>query len=101
MSQYSSLVEYVYSVVPPERVVAVSESAYLESISNVYAEVQRHRPVIATDPERVLRLDPDLFIASNNSPAPIFAPSFGPHDVPIYRAFTTFTTLQQVAETIA
>ncbi len=99
VSQYWSIDEYVYSVVPPERVVAVSESAYLESISNVYAEVQRHRPVIATDPERVLRLDPDLLIASNNSRAD-FCAVVRAANVPIYRAFTTFTTLQQVAETI-
>ena len=35
-SQYWAIDEYVYSVVPPERVIAVSESAYLPQVSNVY-----------------------------------------------------------------
>ena len=64
VSQYWSIDEYVYSVAPPDRVVAVSESAYLPNISNVYRDVQKFRPVIATDPERVLRLDPDLLLVS-------------------------------------
>jgi iron complex transport system substrate-binding protein len=89
----------VYSVTPPDRVVAVSESAYLPNISNVYREVQKFRPVIATDPERVLRLDPDLLLVSNNSRADFCALARSTH-APIYRVFTTFTTLAQVAETI-
>jgi iron complex transport system substrate-binding protein len=99
VSQYWSIEEYVYSVAPPERVVAVSESAYLPNISNVYREVQKFRPVIATDPERVLRLEPDLLLVSNNSRADFCALVRSTH-APIYRVFTTFTTLAQVAETI-
>jgi iron complex transport system substrate-binding protein len=99
VSQYWSIDEYVYSVTPPERVVAVSESAYLPNISNVYREVQRFRPAIATDPERVLRLDPDLLLVSSTSRAD-FCALVRSTQVPIYRVFTTFTTLAQVAETI-
>ena len=99
VSQYWSIDEYVYSVAPPDRVVAVSESAYLPNISNVYREVQKFRPAIATDPERVLRLDPDLLLVSSNSRAD-FCALVRSTDVPIYRVFTTFTTLAQVAETI-
>jgi len=99
VSQYWSIDEYVYSVTPPERVVAVSESAYLPNISNVYREVQKFRPVIAADPELVLRLDPDLLLVSNNSRADFCALVRSTH-APIYRVLTTFTTLAQVAETI-
>jgi iron complex transport system substrate-binding protein len=99
VSQYWSIDEYVYSLVPPERVVAVSESAYLPNISNVYSEVQEFHPAIATDPERVLRLDPDLLLVSNGSRADFCALVRSTH-LPIYRVFTTFTTLAQVAETI-
>jgi iron complex transport system substrate-binding protein len=99
VSQYWSIDEYVYSVAPPDRVVAVSESAYLPNISNVYREVQNFRPVIATDPERVLRLDPDLLLVSNNSRAD-FCALVRSTNAPIYRVFTTFTTLAQVADTI-
>ena len=99
VSQYWSIDEYVYSVAPPDRVVAVSESAYLPNISNVYREVQKFRPVVATDPERVLRLDPDLLLVSSSSRAD-FCALVRSTGAPIYRVFTTFTTLAQVAETI-
>ncbi|MGH9784260.1 MAG: ABC transporter substrate-binding protein, partial [Terriglobia bacterium] len=98
-SQYWSIDEYVYSVVPPDRVVAVSERAYEQRISNVFEYVQQFRPVIATDPERVLRLDPDLVIVSNRARED-FCALIRAADVPIYRAFTMFTTLEQVSETI-
>lgn len=98
-SQYWSIDEYVYSVVPPERVVAVSESAYVQQISNVYEYVQRFRPVIAADPERVLRLDPDLVMVSDSARED-FCALIRAANVPIYRVFTTFTTLEQVSETI-
>jgi iron complex transport system substrate-binding protein len=99
VSQYWSIDDYVYTVASPERVIAVSETAYLPAISNVYHHVQRFRPAIATDLERVLRLGPDLLIVSNSSRADYCAivRSAG---IPIYRAFTMFTTLEELAETI-
>ena len=99
VSQYWSIDDYVYSVAPPEHVIAVSETAYVPGISNVYHHVQRFRPAIATDLERVLRLSPDLLIVSNSSRADYCAivRSAG---MPIYRAFTMFTTLEELAETI-
>ena len=62
-------------------------------------QVRQYRPAIATDPERVLRLDPDLLLVSSTSRAD-FCALVRSADVPIYRVFTTFTTLAQVAETI-
>jgi len=99
VSQYWAIDEYVYSVAPAERVVAVSESAYLPNISNVIRQVQQYRPPIATDPERVLRLDPDLLMVSSTSRQD-FCALVRSAGVPIYRVNTTFTTLAQVAETI-
>ena len=86
-------------MVPPERVVAVSSTAYVPAVSNIYALAQRYQPVIATDPERVLRLNPDMFLVSNSSRAD-FCAIVRTAGIPIYRAFTSFTTLDQVAETI-
>ena len=54
VSQGSHADEYLYAVVPLERVVGVSETAYEPRLSNVYAHVQRYRPIVASDPERVL-----------------------------------------------
>lgn len=99
VSQYWSIDEFLYSVVPPERVVAVSESAYQPRISNVYRYVKQFRPVISNDIEKVLRLDPDLIMVSNSSRAD-FCALVRNAGIPIYRAFTMVTTLDQVAETI-
>ncbi len=99
VSQYWSIDEYVYSVVPPQDVVAVSESAYLKSISNVYKQVQRFHPVVAMDPERVLAVDPDLMLVSSTGRADYtsLARSSG---VPVYRMQTQFQTLAQVEQSI-
>jgi iron complex transport system substrate-binding protein len=99
VSQYWSIDEYVYSVVPPQDVVAVSESAYLKGVSNVDKFVEQFHPAIATDPERVLALDPDLMLVSSSGRAEYtsLARSSG---VPVYRMQTTFQTLDQVEETI-
>lgn len=98
-SHYWSIDEYVYSVVQPERVVAVSESAYLPHISNIYALAQRYRPAIANDAERVLALRPDLVIASDGSRVE-FSDLLRGANIPVYRAFTAFTSLSQIAATI-
>lgn len=99
VSQEWSIDETVYSVVPPQRVVAVSEGAYAASYSNVYELARKYHPTIATDPEKVLWLDPDLLIVSNSSRAD-FCDIVRSANVPIYREFTMFTTLEQVAEAI-
>jgi iron complex transport system substrate-binding protein len=99
VSQYWALDEYVYSIVPPERVVAVSATAYVEAVSNVYTYVQQFHPAVATDPERVLRLDPDLLMVSDSSRAD-FCAIVRTSGVPIYRTFTAFATLSQVAAAI-
>ena len=99
VSQYWSIDDYVYSVTPARDVVAVSESAYLKSISNVYDLVEKFRPVVASDPERVLALDPDLMMVSSSSRADYtsLARSSG---VPIYRMQTMFQTLDQIEQSI-
>jgi iron complex transport system substrate-binding protein len=99
VSQYWSIDEYVYSIVPPQDVLAVSESAYVQDISNVYADVERFHPVIATDPEAVVALDPDLMLVSSTGRADytILARSTG---VPVYRMQAVFQNLDQVEQTI-
>jgi iron complex transport system substrate-binding protein len=99
VSQYWSIDEFVYSVAPPQDVVAVSESAYVKSISNVLPNVEHFHPVIATDPERVLALDPEIMLVSSTGRADYtsLARSSG---VPVYRMQTTFQTLDQVEQSI-
>jgi iron complex transport system substrate-binding protein len=99
VSQYWSIDEFAYSVLPPQDIVAVSESAYLEEISNVYGSVQQFKPAVATDPERVVALDPDLMLVSSNGRADYtsLARSSG---VPVYRVQTKFETLDQIEQNI-
>jgi iron complex transport system substrate-binding protein len=99
VSQYWSIDDYVYAVAPPQDVVAVSEAAYLKSISNIYDQVQRYKPVVAMDVERVVAVDPDLMLVSSTGRADYtsLARSSG---VPVYRMQTMFQTLAQVEENI-
>lgn len=99
VSQYWSIDEFVYSVVPPAYVSGVSESAYQERISNVYSRTQRFQPIVATDPERVLRVNPDLILVSGSARAD-FTALVRSTGVPIYRMYTMFTTLGEVADSI-
>src|SRR5687768_3130889 len=99
VSQFSSTDEFAYSVVPPERIVGVSENAYQRRVSNVYALAEHYRPVIANDPERVLRVAPDLVLTppSARSDLPALLRSAG---LPVYRIYTMFSTLASIEEHI-
>jgi iron complex transport system substrate-binding protein len=99
VSQYWCIDEFVYSIVPPRDVVAVSQSAYAEEISNVIQLVQQFKPAVATDVERVVALDPDLMFVSREGRADYtsLARSSG---VPVYRMETSFETLDQIEQNI-
>jgi iron complex transport system substrate-binding protein len=95
VSQAMSTDEYLYSIVAPERVVGVSESAYQERLSNVYDLARRHRPIVAIDPERILRADPDLVCMPTEarSELPGLLRAAG---VSVYRIYTMFPTLASI-----
>lgn len=99
ISQSRTTDEYLYSVVPPQTILAVSASAYQQNSSNVYSYVANFHPAIASDPERVVRLDPDLIFVSSTARAD-FISLVRNTGVPTYRMFTMFTSLDQVAEGI-
>jgi iron complex transport system substrate-binding protein len=99
VSQYWSADEFLYSVTAPEHVVGVSESAYLPAVSNVLPIVQRYKPVVATDAERVLLANPDLVFTpdSARSDVPALLRAAG---LPVYRLFTNFKTLASIEDHI-
>jgi iron complex transport system substrate-binding protein len=99
ISQSRTTDEYLYSIVPPQTILAVSASAYQQNSSNVYSYAAKFHPAIASDPERVLRLDPDLIFVSSTARAD-FISLVRNTGVPTYRMFTMFTSLDQVAEGI-
>ncbi len=98
-SQYWSVDEYLYSIVPPERVVAVSESGLLPGVSNVLDFTRKFRPVLSADPELVLRQNPDLVVVSSGSGSD-FTGLIRTSGIPVYRMFVDFTRLNQVEEYI-
>jgi iron complex transport system substrate-binding protein len=98
-SQYWSIDEYVYSVAPPQNVVSVSESAYDRSFSNVYQWAEMYHPAITTDPEAVLKLDPDLLLISSSGRAD-FTNLLRKAGSPAFRMFTDFTSLDEIDRAI-
>jgi iron complex transport system substrate-binding protein len=99
VSQFWSIDEYLYAIVPPERIVGVSETAYLEASSNVLPFVNRFHPVIATDPEVVLRANPDLVLTDESArwELPGLLRQAG---VPVHRIYSRFETLQAIEDNI-
>jgi iron complex transport system substrate-binding protein len=98
-SQSWSSDEFLYSIVPPERVVGVSEGAYEPKFSNVYELARRYQPVIALDVERLLRAAPDLLLTPTEarSEVPGLLRAAG---VPVHRIDTIFPTLASLEEHI-
>ncbi len=99
-----SIDDFLYSVAAPERVVGVNESAYLRRLSNVHEQAERFKPAVVataggTDPERVLRASPDLFITSYGARADMVE-LMRTAGVPTYRMFTDFTRLEQIEDHI-
>jgi iron complex transport system substrate-binding protein len=91
--------EYLFAVVPPSRIVGVSVSAYDRRVSNVIPLLERYRPLVSSDPETVVRLNPDLVIAPVSARAD--ATSLLRHaNVPVYRLYTMFETLASIEDHI-
>jgi iron complex transport system substrate-binding protein len=98
-SQYWSLDEFLYSVVPPQNVVSVSQYAYERSYSNVSELAEKFRPAVTTGPEVILKLDPDLLLVSSSGRAD-FTDLVRNAGVPVFRVFTAFTSLDEIDRTI-
>jgi iron complex transport system substrate-binding protein len=99
VSQAWTIDELVYSVAPAADVAAVSESAFRKSVSNVLEKAQLFRPAVASDPERVIALDPDLMIVSSNGRADYTSLARG-SGVPVFRMQTMFQTMGEVEDAL-
>jgi iron complex transport system substrate-binding protein len=97
VSQHAYADEYLYAVVPAERIVGVSETAYDRRFSNVFEHAARYRPIVANDPERVLLANPDLVITAESVRAEV-PDLLRQSGVPVYRMYTMFETLAAIEE---
>jgi len=91
--------EYLYSVVPPEFVVAVSPAAYQQGSSAIYDDVAKYHPAIALDPEQLVRLNPDLIVVASTARAD-FSSLIRSTGLPVFRMSTMITSVEQVADTV-
>jgi ABC-type Fe3+-hydroxamate transport system substrate-binding protein len=94
--------EFVYSIVPPEQVVAVSGAAYDRQYSNVYELAEKYRPVnigrLSASAEPLIRSNPEFVIAPPGQTNLInILQGAG---IPVYRMYTQFTKLEQIADNI-
>jgi len=99
VSQEWSLDEYLYTLLPPERVVGVSLAAYEPAFSNIADVAARLRPPVAADVESVIGMHPDLVIVANSARAD-FTELLRSTRVPVYRAAATPTTLAEIEREI-
>src|SRR5262245_18275112 len=98
-SLYWSIDEYVYSVVPPANVVAVSESALSRRMSNVYELAEKFQPVVGENAEVLLKVDPDFILAPSERTAD-FTNILRSAGMPVFRMFMMLTTLDEVVRNI-
>ena len=98
-SQYWSIDEMFYAVLPPEYVVGVSQYAYDINTSNVVQFAETYRPVITANPEAVLTAAPDLLVVSSSARADLtdLVRNAG---IPTFRLFTEYRTLDEIARNI-
>lgn len=98
-SQYWSIDETLYSVLPPGHIVGVSRYAYNPATSNVLRFAEAYHPVVTADAESVLAVAPDLLLVSSSARADL-TDLLRNAGVPTFRMFTDYRTLDQIAENI-
>ena len=97
VSQFWSIDEFLYAIVPPERIVAVSESAYSQASSNLLDLLGLIRPVVSSNPETVLRTNPDLVLTGESARWEITG-VLRQAGLPVYRMFTSFDSLRSITD---
>ena len=86
---------FLFEVVPPERVVAVSVAAQDERFSFVADLVGRLELAVSSNPEAVLRRDPDLMLVSHSARAD-FVEVMRSASIPVFRFNTESTDFRQI-----
>jgi iron complex transport system substrate-binding protein len=98
-SQFWSIDEYVYTITPPPGVVGVSQYAFEREYSNVFQWADLFHPAVATDPEVILKLDPDLLLVSSDARAD-FTSLLRTAGTSTFRVYTSFTKVSEIPPTI-
>jgi iron complex transport system substrate-binding protein len=99
VSLHTNTDEYLMGVVPPERIVGVTSSAYDEDFSRLPDLLAPYEPGIATDAASILALEPDLVIGTLSTSSEVVY-ALEAAKIPVFRLDTLVTRLEQVAENI-
>jgi len=99
VSQHASIDEFLYAIVPAQRIAGVSENAYVRTTSRVISFAERFSPIIASEPERVLRAHPDLVLTPASARAEVAA-ILRHSGLVVYRMHTMFESLASIEEHI-
>jgi ABC-type Fe3+-hydroxamate transport system substrate-binding protein len=91
--------EFVYAIGDPRSVVAISKYGYDKRFSSVSQMAEKYRPVVGSDPERVVSLLPDLILVASTARAD-YASLVRSTGAPTIRMPSRFDTLEDVAQTI-
>jgi len=96
-SQALTIDHFLLAIVPPERIVALSNYARDERYSFAVEAAQRTDAVIAADVEAVVLRDPDVMLTAHSARADQveLARSAG---IPVFRLLTVFDNFDQIAE---
>ena len=94
--------EFLYSISPPDQIVAVTSAAYDRRYSNVYELAEKYRPalvgVISPNAELLVKADPELVVAAPEQ-VNVFNILRGA-GIPVYRMYTQFTKLDEISDNI-
>lgn len=89
--------EFLFAVVPPERVVAVSTVAHDARYSHVAGIVRSMDVAVTSDPEAVLRLRPELMLVAKSARAD-YVELTRAAGIPVFRMITVFERFGQIAD---
>jgi iron complex transport system substrate-binding protein len=99
VSQALSFDEFLYSLTDPRSVVAVSRYATDKRFSSIYKLTEQYHPVVATDPERVVSLFPDLILLASTARADL-ASQVRSSGAPVVRLPAHYRSLEEVVQTM-
>lgn len=92
--------QFLFALLPPQRIVAVSDFAASPQYSNIVDLVRRHKIPPIRDAEYAIRLDPDLLLVSSISRAD-FTDLVRQGGVPTFTLETVFNSLDEIKAGIA
>lgn len=91
--------DYLYQIVPPERIVGVTKSAYDEGFSPILDKVIQYHPAVVKDFDSIMALKPDLVITTDSMMIDVGG-KLREAGIPVFGIITTPATLDQIGANV-